>query len=150
MRIQGKLYNTTDKEPVMFANIYVSDSKGTILPAQKGVSSDTTGAFVLDNVDPLGYVTISAVSIGRDVVKASSLPSNGGVAVYNKNYSANQQQIPTVTVRPRTKASASNPTSNKPLSITPADKNKNWVLPTVIGAGLLVVIGFGLAIRRWL
>lgn len=69
MRIQGKLYNSTDKEPLMFANIYTSDSKGTILPSQNGTSSNAAGAFTLDNVDPLGYVTISSISIGKDIIK---------------------------------------------------------------------------------
>lgn len=149
MRIQGKLYNSTDKEPLMFANIYTSDSKGTILPSQNGTSSNAAGVFTLDNVDPLGYVTISSVSIGKDIIKVSSLPSTGGVAVYNKKYSTSNQQLPTVTIRPTTKASATVTTNDKPVFTTPDESNKKWLLPVIIGVGLLVIVGSGLAIKKW-
>ena len=141
MKIQGKLYNSTEKEPLMFANIYISDSQGVILDTQKGTTSDVNGAFALNNVDPLGFVTISAINIGKDIIKVSSLPSNGGVAVYNKNYSTQQQQIPTVVIRAPKKAPA------KPV-VQPTD-SKKWLLPTIFGIGLLVIIGTGFAIKKW-
>jgi hypothetical protein len=149
LKIQGKLYNSTEKEPLMFANIYISDSQGVILDTQKGTTSDVNGAFALNNIDPLGFVTISAINIGKDIIKVSSLPSNGGVAVYNKKYSTQQQQIPTVVVRAPKKASANNPITNITKPVVQPTDSKKWLLPTIFGIGLLVIIGTGFAIKKW-
>lgn len=70
--------------------------------------------------------------------------------MYNKKYSTSSQQLPTVTIKPTTKASATITTDDKPVFTTPDKSNKKWLLPVIIGVGLLVIVGSGLAIKNGL
>jgi hypothetical protein len=55
--IKGRVFNHKNNEPLPFTNIIIENDP------QKGVSSDTSGDFVLLNVKP-GYVRLVASSVG--------------------------------------------------------------------------------------
>jgi len=77
MTLTGKIKDKNETLPG--ANIYVSDAQGKPLSPLRGDSSDVvTGYYILENVQPTDYVTVSFVGYKKNTKKVSDL-GNGEI-----------------------------------------------------------------------
>ena len=124
MTLTGKIKDQNDTLPG--ANIYVSDAQGKALSPLRGDSSDVvTGYYVLENVKPTDYVTVSFVGYKKNTKKVADLGS-GDIIQYDFTLTPDTAELQEFEIVEY---------QTKP---TPVKEKSN--LPMYAGFGLLAII----------
>ena len=61
MNLKGNIKDSSTKEPLFGANIYVSDIDGNVVSPPKGTTTNPDGNYLFENVNPSDFITISYV-----------------------------------------------------------------------------------------
>lgn len=118
------------------ANIFVSDANGKALTPLRGDSSDViTGGYILENVKPEDYVTVSYVGYKKNTKKVADLGTSGNTIRYDfilQPDTAELQEFEIVEYQTQP-----NPTITK--------KDNSWLMYS--GIGLLAIIVGGITYK---
>ncbi len=144
MILVGQVIDSVTKEPLVGANIYVSDSKGN--PKGKVVSADTNGRYKLDNVSPTDNIASQMVSYGKKItsVKNAITMPNGFKALLISLSQGKEATLGEVVIKPKDEKTKISTKGDVKVETTKDEKVKEpmklWV-KIALGVGAVTVLG---------